>query len=276
MEFVGPATKLSGGDITAVAAALQCTSAAVHAVCDVESAGGGFLPDGRPKILFESHSFHTLTHGRFGVSNISTPSWVRNYGPGGAHQYDRLAEAMKLDRAAALQSASWGMFQIMGSNHAACGFSDIEAMVAAMVESERRQLDAFSAFCRSERIDRFLESSPPAFALFAARYNGPGYAQNAYDVKLAGAFRKWQARPDAAANPAPRTVPELHYATLQAGSQSPLVAKVQTLLGIDPADGDFDTEATLPAVKEFQKAHGLVDDGVIGPLTAKALGIDLT
>lgn len=30
-------------------------------------------------------------------------------------QYERLNEAIKLDRTAALESASWGMFQIMGN-----------------------------------------------------------------------------------------------------------------------------------------------------------------
>ena len=46
-------------------------------------------------------------------SHISTPSWVRNY-KGGAGEYERLAEAIALNREAALKSASWGMFQILG------------------------------------------------------------------------------------------------------------------------------------------------------------------
>src|SRR6267142_882387 len=124
LEFAGTATPLAPDDINKEARALGVEPAAIHAVCDVESAGSGFLPDKRPVILFESHSFHTLTEGAYDDSDpgISTPSWVRNYGAGGAHQYDRLLEAVTLDRRAALQSASWGRFQVMGSNYSVCGF----------------------------------------------------------------------------------------------------------------------------------------------------------
>ena len=65
MDFAGAATPLGPNDITAAAAALQCEPGAVRAVCDVESAGGGFLADGRPKILFEAHIFSGLTRHRW-------------------------------------------------------------------------------------------------------------------------------------------------------------------------------------------------------------------
>src|ERR1700720_679179 len=120
MEFAGAATPLAASDVIALAVRLQCAPAAIWAVCDVESAGGGFLPDQRPKILYEAHIFGRLTDHQFDGThpNISAPSWNRTlYGAPGAHQYDRLAEAIALDRGAALQSASWGMFQILGLNH---------------------------------------------------------------------------------------------------------------------------------------------------------------
>ena len=50
MNFTGAATPLSDADIIAQAASLAVEPAALWAVCDVESAGGGFLPDKRPKI----------------------------------------------------------------------------------------------------------------------------------------------------------------------------------------------------------------------------------
>lgn len=277
LEFAGAATRLAAGDIDAEAVALGCASAAVHAVCDIESAGGGFLPDGRPKILFEAHVFGGLTAHRWDGSNpnISAASWDRSlYGASGAHQYDRLHQAIELNRAAALMSASYGMFQIMGTNLRACGFTAIEDFVAAMVESERKQLDAFSGFCRTNHLDVALRSTPPAFATFARGYNGPGYAENAYDVKLAAAYRKWLANPSANSNPAPRTDPVAHYSTLQSGSYGPEVASLQTRLaalgfGVT-VDHDFGPE-TLAAVVAFQKAHGLVADGVAGPNTFAAL-----
>lgn len=182
--------RLTDSDIAMVAAELSCSKAAVLAVREVEASGSGFLPDNRPKLLFEAHVFYRLTHGRFGVSNISSPSWNRSlYGAAGAHQYDRLAKAIELDRAAALKSASWGMFQILGENYKSAGYDDVESFVQGMVASEGHQLRAFSAFCRINNLARYLRE-PPNFAAFARGYNGSGYAANAYDTKLAEAYRK--------------------------------------------------------------------------------------
>lgn len=203
LEFAGAATRLAAADIDNAADELRCDPAVIQAVCDVESAGHGFLPDGRPTILFEAHSFYTLTRGKFGQSNISSPIWNRSlYGAAGAHQYDRLSQAIALERGAALESASWGLFQIMGSNFAACGFDNVEAFVAAMAESEARHLAAFVSFCQTNRLDAYLRANPPDFTAFARGYNGPAYAENSYDTKLAAAYRKWLAAP-APARPAP-------------------------------------------------------------------------
>ena len=198
MEFAGTARPLAASDVIALAATLHCEPAAIWAVCDVESAGGGFLPDQRPKILYEAHIFGRLTGHRFDGThpNISAPSWNRAlYGAPGAHQYDRLVEAIALAngqwRAAALQSASWGMFQIVGMNFAVCGFATVEEYVAAMCDSEGAQLAAFGAFCAHEELDRALAAHD--WERFALGYNGPGEAENGYDAKLAAAYRRRQA-----------------------------------------------------------------------------------
>jgi len=149
-DFHGSATPLTDADLETTAGSMGCERATIDAVCDVESSGSGFLRDGRPKILFEAHVFHHLTDGRWGRSHpgISSPQWNRAlYGVGGAHQYERLAEAMELDEHAALQSASWGRFQIMGENYAMVGFRDVGAFVTAMCAGEREHLGAFQEFC---------------------------------------------------------------------------------------------------------------------------------
>jgi N-acetylmuramidase len=144
----------------------------------------------RPKILFEAHVFGRLTRHRWDEAhpNVSSPSWNRAlYGADGARQYDRLAEAVALDRAAALQSASWGMFQILGLNYADSGFGSVEDFVTAMCTGEGAQLEAFAAFCRHNGLDRALRARD--WTRFALGYNGPGEAENDYDGKLAAAYR---------------------------------------------------------------------------------------
>jgi hypothetical protein len=123
---------------------------------------------------------------------VSAPSWNRAlYGAPGGHQYDRLAQAIGLDRAAALQSASWGMFQIVGMNFAVCGFTAVEDYVAAMCDGEGAQLAAFGAFCAHEELDKALRAHD--WTRFALSYNGPGEAENGYDAKLAAAYRRRKA-----------------------------------------------------------------------------------
>ncbi|HYC03497.1 MAG TPA: N-acetylmuramidase family protein [Azospirillaceae bacterium] len=189
LPFQGAATKLADADIARAAAALGCAPAAVRAVLKVETGGkGGFLPDGRPRILFEAHLFSRATGGRYDAGHpaISAPSWNRKLYAGGAGEYDRLAAAVALDRTAALASASWGLFQILGSNFRECGHADVEAFVAAMVSGEGAQLDAFVNYVRRRKLDDELREG--RWADFARAYNGPAYAANQYDTKLAAAF----------------------------------------------------------------------------------------
>jgi hypothetical protein len=188
LEFAGAALPLTDQDIEEAARRLGCDVAAVRAVAQVESSGGGFLPDGRPKILFESHKFSGLTGGRYDTAHpdISTPTWVRNY-LGGAAEYDRLAKAIALDREAALKSASWGLFQILGSNHSAVGYDDVEAYVAAQSKSEGEHLRCFVNFVVHEGLADHLKKHE--WEEFARHYNGPGYKENKYDTKIAQAYQ---------------------------------------------------------------------------------------
>lgn len=65
---------------------------------------------------------------------------------------------------------------------------------------------------------------------------------------------------------------------LKNGNRGEEVKSLQTALGrqgynVGGVDGIFGAK-TLAAVKAFQKAHGLTVDGVVGPQTASALGLD--
>jgi hypothetical protein len=192
-------TALGPEDFARAAAAIGAEVAAVKAVAEVESRGAGFLADGRPTILFEAHVFHRQTKGRFagardrrGVA-LSVPAWDRSlYGKTGAWQWDRLEDAMKLDREAALRSASWGIFQIMGFNHVAAGHPTVEGFAEAMRSGAGPQLDAFVSFLKSSGLSQHLAAKD--WRRFARGFNGPGFEKNAYDTKIAAAYAKHAAK----------------------------------------------------------------------------------
>jgi hypothetical protein len=104
-------------------------------------------------------------------------------------EYNRLEQARRIHREAADASASWGMFQIMGFNFALCGERSVESFVKAMCESERKQLILSGRFIRQSGMLSALRTKN--WAEFAKRYNGPAYALNRYDEKLAMAYAKF-------------------------------------------------------------------------------------
>jgi hypothetical protein len=165
--------------------------ASIKAVAEVESKGLAFVKKDTPVILFERHRFSAKTVGIYdknypGLSNESPGG----YGRTGLHQYERLNAAIGLNRPAALMSASWGRFQIMGENYAQAGFSNVEDFVSASKEGAARQLDIFATFIRNDA--RLLDAlRAQKWEIFARIYNGPNYRINAYDTKLDAAYKNF-------------------------------------------------------------------------------------
>ncbi|MFC5579331.1 N-acetylmuramidase domain-containing protein [Lysobacter niabensis] len=179
------------------AQALDIEEAALRAVADVESAGSGFLPapSDKPKILFEGHAFHRLTGGRYSRDHpdLSYPKWSRRkYSGSLAGEWQRLEAACRLDRIAALQSASWGLFQIMGFNYPYCGYEDVETFVARQYEGATQQFASFVKFVSRPPYLPALRNRN--WKAFARACNGPGFAANRYDSKLAAAYARWSAQ----------------------------------------------------------------------------------
>ncbi|MDM0116137.1 N-acetylmuramidase family protein [Variovorax sp. J22R133] len=186
---------LAEGDFADAAQALGCEVAAVKAVAEVESRGGGFDAMQRPKILYERHVFARCTDpkGKFDASFPDVSGLRRPYAPGtygnGEKQYQRLAQAIQLDRTAALKAPSWGMFQILGENFKACGFASVDDYASTMTISEAEHLKAFVNFIRGDA--RLLQAIRKRdWAGFARAYNGPEFAKFQYDTKMAAAYRK--------------------------------------------------------------------------------------
>ncbi len=182
---------LSEQDFQDAAAMLSCEVAAIKAVCTVESPRGGFNPDDSPVTLFEGHIFYKYTNGKFASSNPSLcyPKWTTKfYGKSWQEEQARLQSAIALDRRAALLSASWGRFQIMGFNFALVGFTDLQKFINAMYQSEAAQLAAFCEYVRHNGLADELQRRD--WAGFARGFNGADYAKNDYAGKLERAYRK--------------------------------------------------------------------------------------
>ncbi|PHK92937.1 peptidoglycan-binding protein [Pseudoroseomonas rhizosphaerae] len=184
---------LTQEDLQRAAARMGCDVAAVQAIASVESSGEGFLPDGRPVILYEAHIFGRVTGYKYATRDsrgkpISSRTWDRSlYGPTGDHQWNRMRIAEALNRDAAWKACSWGMFQVLGENHRAAGFPTVEAFVQAMESGAGAHLDAAVGFILTNGLAGHLRNR--AWAAFARGYNGPGFAANQYDTKLAAAYQ---------------------------------------------------------------------------------------
>lgn len=182
------APAVSDADIAAIAQTLGCTSQQIRAIAQVESAGGGFTNEGRPKILFERHYFHRLTEGRFGLQSFSNPR------PGGYSEssWEKLCLAACQDPDAAFSSASWGKFQVMGAHWQKLDYRSPIAMAFTMTRSEADHYEALSRYIiRFGLVDavRKLSTDPEDNRDFAKGYNGPGYRKFDYHTKLARAMR---------------------------------------------------------------------------------------
>lgn len=259
-------------EITRIARTFDLEPAALLAVAEVESGGKVFaLVDGRhePLIRFEGHYFdRRLSQADREIARragLASPTAGAVANPRSqAARWKMLAQAQAIDRRAAHEATSWGLGQVMGAHWAWLGFADVDALVA-----EARS----GAAGQARLMARYIVKSGLAPAIrrrdwesFARGYNGPGFARNAYHLKVAAAFRR---HADATAHGTQDT-----DAPLRHGSTGTVVADLQRTLSalgypLD-VDGKFGP-ATSAAVKNFQKDHGLAADGIVDIQTRRAL-----
>lgn len=247
MDFVGASLPLSLEGLERCATTLGVGHAEIWTILSVETNACGFLPDRRPMILFERHLFHQQTNGVFDLSHPSVSSPDFGGYVGNAGEYDRLIEAIALNREAALKSTSWGIGQILGINSKLAGFASVDEMVRSAQNSEDAQLAAVAQFLRSRKLDLLLVAHD--WKAYAREYNGPDFARNQYDTRLAAAYAKFSvAQPNI------------------------LVRQAQVLLmflGFAPGviDG-VSAKRTRAAVNQFRTQHGLpssdeIDDSLV-------------
>ncbi len=162
--------------------------AAIKSVIRVESRGRGFDREKKLLILFEGHIFWKELE-KIGLDPSSIIEGNEdilykepNYKYYNRLQYPRLEKAEAIDEVAALNSASYGMFQIMGFNYELAGFNDVLEMVNVLGKSEKNQLEAFISYLKNTACYEDLKAKD--WVSFARHYNGPKYARNQYDTKL--------------------------------------------------------------------------------------------
>lgn len=172
--------------------------ATLKAVLAVESNGKGNLLDGRPKILVERHKawkyaqeagldVNALAQGN---ENVLGAKWDKRFYKGGAGEYDRLEQLEGLvGKEIACMATSWGLGQVLGSNHKAAGHDSVADFVDAQHRGETEQLKSMLSFIRTNKLWTHLAGDTPNWAAFARGYNGTAYRQNQYDTKLMRAHR---------------------------------------------------------------------------------------
>lgn len=196
---------LKNADLVNASKRLGVPVATVYALNEVESKGRGFLDNGKPVILFERHVMYRqlqvvrvqgddqdklkqqadeLARLQPALVNPKSGGYV-----GGTAEHQRLAHARLIDDAAALESASWGAFQIMGFQWKRLGYNSVQDFVTSMVLSESAQFDGFVRFIETDAaLHKALKARK--WATVAKLYNGADYQRNLYDVKLERAYER--------------------------------------------------------------------------------------
>ena len=188
--------KLTEAQIQAQALGLGIEVAALKAVIEVECKGSGFNADGTPVILFERHVFRQrlIANSKAAIADKAMrerpdlcSKTSGGYGLYSA-QHGRLNAAAQYHRDSALESASWGIGQVMGYHWKALGYPTLQNFINAMYRDEASQLDAMCRYIVTNKLINALKNKD--WRAFARGYNGPAYAKNSYDVKLGNAYKK--------------------------------------------------------------------------------------
>ena len=194
-QFVNTkAPAITAEDMKRAADRLGVSVKHIEMVRKVESGGTSFDNSGRPIILPEPHIFYRQTGGRFGHTAFSYPKWGQKPYP---KSYDArwqvLADMAERDTEAALESASWGLWQVMGFHWKALDYDSALDFARRMAASETEHLEALVRYIEANGLSDELRAcragSPDSCSAFAKGYNGAGYAKNRYHEKMAEALQ---------------------------------------------------------------------------------------
>lgn len=194
MNFIGTGKKLDDIDLPKIGRLIGVGEDEIHAIIDVESKGTGWDSQNRPIILFEPHIFYKQLAANKPAALQTAVSQGLAYKKWGTKPYPRdsypvLEKAILIDQELALRSASWGLGQVMGFNFSMVGYKSAQEMVEHFKLDEENHLVAMVKFIIAAGLDDELRHHD--WDGFARGYNGPGFAANKYDIKLAVAYQRW-------------------------------------------------------------------------------------
>lgn len=189
---------LTDADFARVAARLGVGANIIRAVRKVEAPRGAFDATGQPTKLYERHvaNRNTVPPGRFAASHPDLFA-AKGYGAGGygaySAQFERLADACFLDPEAAFRACSWGAFQVLGENAVALGYTSAFDFALSLVTGEPAHLESFVRFVEVnglvDELRQVRAGVPDSAIPFVSKYNGPGFREFNYHVKLTEAAK---------------------------------------------------------------------------------------
>lgn len=184
----------------------QIEPALLLAVVEVECPRPPFEADGvTPRFLFERHVFWKQLAKRSPealreaeAQGLAHKDWRRRtqYKDQGSSKgrMALLQKAIGLDMESAYASCSWGLGQVMGFNAQKLGYQTATQMFSELRSGGiHAQLDCMWRFMEANS-GLITALKKGDWAAFALGYNGPAYAQNDYDTRLASAYKTFKDR----------------------------------------------------------------------------------
>lgn len=191
---------LCDSDIKREADLLNVSVSMLMAISELESKQKGFFDPSHPAILYERHIFRRIALQNkmdllVEIATEKRPDLV--YGKmggyrGGMHEWTRLRKASELNEDIAIQSCSWGRFQIMGMHWERLGYDSPKDFKEKMSLNEGEHLHALAMFIKADpALHRAFQRRD--YVEVARRYNGPKFEVNRYHTKLEEADKRYTA-----------------------------------------------------------------------------------